>query len=365
MSWGECQSQTLGFKGAIFKSFKTNSEAQSFLRSNNSSSKSSAPAPSSAASAASQPPASKPDRKRSRRDNGAHGALAPQRKQHQPSSSGPNCRVQITLHFDGGSRGNPGLSGAGAALVLVERSPTAGTKGGTTTTYSVREYCGPKQTNNYAEYTGLLAGLKRANACLKRYASSQPPRPSGVPGARTTPLFQLQIYGDSKLIMQQLRGVYQCRHHNILPLFQESQQLIMDMKRLCTKSEILYDHVYREHNKIADALANEAMDQCRSWTTSTAVGARGDASPKEDGKPAEGLRAAAARVREASKAEVAAVGARINMKSTVAAARKRGSSRSGVATETGKRKNHSIPEALEQDLIDVDDDSDNNSHFSC
>mmetsp|Transcript_40943 Transcript_40943/g.73820 ORF Transcript_40943/g.73820 Transcript_40943/m.73820 type:complete len:357 (+) Transcript_40943:175-1245(+) len=315
-SWSECQAQTKGSSGAIFKSFTTRNEAQAFMQANNSSSKSSSVA-ASAPWTASKTSSSNQDKKRSRRDN---DTPSNQRKK-QASSGSSNFRLQITIYFDGGSRGNPGLAGAGADVVVLDNNSND-TQATTTTTYSVREYCGLKQTNNFAEYHGLLAGLKQAKVCIEQYSSKQSAQ-SSTSSSTQNPLFQLQIYGDSKLIIQQLRGTWQCNHPNIKPLFHQCQQLIGEMKGMGEKSEVLYEHVYREHNKVADALANEAMDQRRSWTTSTADGSIDDSH--NDSK-----------------------------KSAVAVTKK-----SRAAAETKKNN----PASSGQEVIDVDD-SDSDSHYA-
>mmetsp|Transcript_15128 Transcript_15128/g.32840 ORF Transcript_15128/g.32840 Transcript_15128/m.32840 type:complete len:329 (+) Transcript_15128:190-1176(+) len=306
-TWSECQSQTSGYGGAIFKSFKAHNEAQAFMQANNSSSNpSSVSLAASAASSSSAASSKDKGRKRSREDKVASS----QRKKtsnQQKQSSASNFRLQITIYFDGGSRGNPGVAGAGAEIVVVDNS----TEATSTTSYSVREYCGDRATNNYAEYKGLLAGLKQAKLCIEQSSSKQLP-------TTTTPLFQLQVYGDSNLIIQQLKGNYRCNHPNLKPLFLQSQTLIEEMKKNDGKSEVLYEHVYREHNKVADALANEAMDRRESWVTST-----GNSNNSGDEK-----------------------------KTPVA-----------TKSEANKGNNH-LAASSTQEVIDVDV-SDNDSHLSC
>jgi ribonuclease HI len=132
------------------------------------------------------------------------------------------------------------VAGAGAEVIVVDNS----TDVMYTTTYSVREYCGERATNNYAEYKGLLVGLRQAKSCIEQNACTQ--------SLSKRPLFRLQVYGDSNLIVQQLRGAWQCKHPNIVPLFQESQSLIREIQKYDTRSVVAFDHVYREHNKVAD-----------------------------------------------------------------------------------------------------------------
>jgi len=202
---------------------------------------------SSATSTASKKSGSTPDKKRSREND---TPCNPRKKTpiQQKQASDSNFRLQITIYFDGGSRGNPGLAGAGADVVVADNSNDTPA----TTTFSVREYCGLKQTNNFAEYHGLLAGLKQAKMCIEQYSSSKQLAQSATSSLAQNPLFQLQIFGDSNLIIQQLKGAWQCRHPNIKPLFHQCQQLIGEMKGMWEKSEVLYEHVYRKDNKVAD-----------------------------------------------------------------------------------------------------------------
>ena len=225
--------QTSGYSGAVFKGFATRHEAQAFCT--HAKSSSAGPAATTSGIEAGQ------GRKRSREDDVAVTSKQ-QKKAATLNDQSPtlNFLFQITIHFDGGSRGNPGVAGAGAEVIVVDNS----TDEVNTTIYSAREYCGERATNNYAEYKGLLAGLRQAKSCIEQHASreSSPERP----------LFRLQVYGDSNLIIQQLRGSWQCKHPNIVPLFQACQSMIGEMKIYDTRSVVAFDHVYREQNKVAD-----------------------------------------------------------------------------------------------------------------
>jgi ribonuclease HI len=128
-----------------------------------------------------------------------------------------------TLYFDGGSRGNPGNSGSGSILfnstkeVIWENATNHGI-----------------QTNNYAEYQGLLIGLKQA---------------------AKLGITHLIIRGDSLLAIQQMNGKYKCKHPNILPLFRECCEWRRHIPNL------IFEHVLRHLNRDADRLSNVAMDQ--------------------------------------------------------------------------------------------------------
>ena len=128
-----------------------------------------------------------------------------------------------TAHCDGGSRGNPGPAGYGAVVtdpagVVVAR---------------LSRYLG-NQTNNYAEYQGLLAVLQWAvENGIKR----------------------LRVVSDSELMVKQMKGVYKVKHPGLLPLWQEAKRLSVRLDAFDMR------HTLRGGNKEADQLANEAMDQ--------------------------------------------------------------------------------------------------------
>jgi ribonuclease HI len=126
-----------------------------------------------------------------------------------------------TLHFDGGSRGNPGPGGCGWVLHK-----------GSVEIYAGMSPLGPC-TNNYAEYKGLEQGL--LSALNKNYC-------------------ELTVYGDSLLVINQVMGVWKCKSPNLIPILKRINKLKAQFEYI----EIL--HVRREENKRADALANEAMD---------------------------------------------------------------------------------------------------------
>lgn len=132
-----------------------------------------------------------------------------------------------TLFFDGCSKGNPGKAGAGAVLYR-----TAWGKTDLIEIWSHSEYLGPKQTNNYAEYMGLLLGLaEAARNCLPN----------------------LIVKGDSLLVIKQMQGTYQVNSPQLLPLYHRA---IAHAKTIGT---VQYQHVYRTANKRADALSNAAL----------------------------------------------------------------------------------------------------------
>ena len=129
----------------------------------------------------------------------------------------------ITAHCDGGSRGNPGPSGYGAVIEDAKGQILA----------RLSEFLGI-QTNNYAEYSGLLAVLKWALASGHR---------------------RLKVVSDSELMVKQMQGKYKVGSPTLRPLWEEARQL----SRRLEKFEM--SHTLRGGNKEADRLANEAMDR--------------------------------------------------------------------------------------------------------
>jgi ribonuclease HI len=79
------------------------------------------------------------------------------------------------------------------------------------------------------------------------------------------------VQGDSKLIIQQLKGNYTCKSPKLKPYYEKAIQLLDDFQSFA-QFRLSLEHVYRESNKQADGLANEAMDAQRSWLTTSLDG---------------------------------------------------------------------------------------------
>jgi ribonuclease HI len=129
------------------------------------------------------------------------------------------------LYSDGASRGNPGPAGIGAALYRVEH-------GKEELKVRVSEAIG-YATNNVAEYRALIAGLRRA--------LEQEPR-------------TLTVRCDSQLLIRQLEGRYRVRNPGLQPLHREATSILSGIRHRL-------EHVRREENSVADALANAALDR--------------------------------------------------------------------------------------------------------
>lgn len=129
----------------------------------------------------------------------------------------------FTAHCDGGSRGNPGPAGFGAVIEDPQGRVAA----------RLSEFLG-KQTNNYAEYSGLVAVLKWAS----------------VHGVK-----RLRVVSDSELMVKQMKGQYKVSNPGLRPLWEEARRL----SRTLNAFEMA--HTLRAGNAEADRLANEAMDR--------------------------------------------------------------------------------------------------------
>src|ERR1035438_82876 len=129
----------------------------------------------------------------------------------------------LTAHCDGGSRGNPGPSGYGAVIEDAQDRVVA----------RLSQFLG-HQTNNYAEYSGLLAVLKWASE-------------NGVK--------RLRVVSDSELMVKQMKGLYKVKNPGLLPLWEEAKHLAARLDRFEMR------HTLRGGNQEADRLANEAMDK--------------------------------------------------------------------------------------------------------
>jgi ribonuclease HI len=126
-------------------------------------------------------------------------------------------------NIDGGSRGNPGPASYGVVVRDARGEIVA----------KLKKYIG-RATNNVAEYYGLIAALDYAQAHAIR---------------------ALQIESDSELLVKQMRGQYKVKSEELRPLFERAKKMSAAFDSFAIR------HVYREQNREADALANEALDE--------------------------------------------------------------------------------------------------------
>ncbi len=131
--------------------------------------------------------------------------------------------MKAVIYTDGGARGNPGEAGIGIVIESPEGEVIR----------EISQFIG-KQTNNVAEYKALSRALE---------------------AALDMEIKAVTCYLDSELVVKQIKGEYKVKNEGLIPLY----QMIMPLINKFDQFEI--QHVRREHNKRADALANLAMDQ--------------------------------------------------------------------------------------------------------
>ena len=136
-----------------------------------------------------------------------------------PRRNGPD---EVVVWTDGGARGNPGPAGYGVVVadprgrVLAELAEGIGWA-----------------TNNVAEYQGVIAGLRKARELDAR---------------------RVRVRADSLLVVNQQKGLWKVKNAGLRPLWAEAARLARGFER------VTWEHVARERNRRADALANQAMD---------------------------------------------------------------------------------------------------------
>jgi len=140
-------------------------------------------------------------------------------------------RRGFVIRTDGAARGNPGPASAGAALYDLSRRDAREDRADPDA--SISEYLGV-QTNNVAEYTGVVRALELA---------------------RELGASEVDLLLDSKLIVEQLAGRWRVRDAKLIPLWARARQSLAGFERWSAA------HVPRAQNSVADALANQAIDR--------------------------------------------------------------------------------------------------------
>jgi ribonuclease HI len=136
---------------------------------------------------------------------------------------------KVIVHVDGGARGNPGPAAAACVIttpggeLLGEHTQLLGTA-----------------TNNVAEYRALLLGLEHA---------------------RELGAAEVEVVGDSELIVKQVRGIYKVKHEAMRSLHREALAALGTFEKWSLRT------VPRAQNAQADALVNAALDQARAATS--------------------------------------------------------------------------------------------------
>lgn len=134
--------------------------------------------------------------------------------------------MNLHLYTDGAARGNPGPAGVGIVIydengeILAQDCKYLGTA-----------------TNNIAEYQGLLAGLQLA----QKY------QPCSV-----------KVFMDSELIVRQMTGLYKVKNEGLIGFFRAAREIVGSFEK------VDFTHIPREKNKLADSLANQAIDKANA-----------------------------------------------------------------------------------------------------
>jgi ribonuclease HI len=166
---------------------------------------------------------SKAEREARRRERAAAAAEAEKQEVAAAAVAAPARPLRTRLYCDGAARGNPGPAGAGAVIVNPAGHIVA----------KVGKFLGD-ETNNVAEYVGLILGLKRAKAM----------------GIR-----DLEVLADSELVVKQVNGEYAVKAEHLQPLHAEAVALLKAFEQIEIR------HIPREENAQADAMSNRAIDE--------------------------------------------------------------------------------------------------------
>jgi len=130
--------------------------------------------------------------------------------------------LKARLHTDGGARGNPGPAAYGFVLEADDG-----------TVLAAEGHAIGSTTNNVAEYSGLVAGLRKAIELQ---------------------VTELEVVSDSELVVKQMRGEYRIKNEALRQLSVDAGRAARDV------GSVRYTAVRREHNELADRLVNEALD---------------------------------------------------------------------------------------------------------
>ena len=129
--------------------------------------------------------------------------------------------IEYRLQFDGCSKNNPGLAGAGAVIYKYSKEIWSGYL-----------FVGTNTTNNCAEYSGLILGLEKAVELNIK---------------------TLHVEGDSLLVINQMTGKYKCNSPNLIEPHNKAKELAAKF------DSINFVHIFRNKNGRADELSNKAV----------------------------------------------------------------------------------------------------------
>ena len=213
-TWNDCKLQVNGHTGAKFKSFSTESEAKAFVMQYKQLATTRIANPQLA----------------------SKSSFKPIRSQIKVSSGDSLTESTISnnshyLLFDGGSRGNPGIAGAGFHF-----------QKGKTELWSGSYPLPDTATNNEAEYCALTKGLEKLS------------KHEDVPS-------EVKVLGDSLLVINQMKGSWRVHNPRLAEWHKRASAAVAILKKRNVK--LLFAHIERAKNSRADELANEAMDSIR------------------------------------------------------------------------------------------------------
>jgi len=140
----------------------------------------------------------------------------------------------IEVYFDGCSKGNPGVGGAGAVIYKLTTLPETKQE-----IWSGSKFVGKYVTNNVAEYSGLILAMEKLLEL----------------NIHTDTSIKTIIKGDSNLVINHMTGKFKCKSENLLPLYTKAKEL----EKIFQSGSLTFLHVRRNLNARADELANDAL----------------------------------------------------------------------------------------------------------
>jgi ribonuclease HI len=132
---------------------------------------------------------------------------------------------KIVMYTDGGSRNNPGPAAVGVFIETLKKQ--------------YGHFIGEK-TNNEAEYEAVILGLKKIKQIIGKDKSKN---------------IEVEIYLDSEFVARQMNHQYKVKEPELQKLFLEVWNLMLDF------GKVVFKHIPREKNKVADKLVNQALDE--------------------------------------------------------------------------------------------------------
>eukprot|EP01138_Halocafeteria_seosinensis_P006245 gb/GECG01006386.1/.p1 GENE.gb/GECG01006386.1/~~gb/GECG01006386.1/.p1 ORF type:complete len:407 (+),score=52.48 gb/GECG01006386.1/:1-1221(+) len=200
-------------------------------------------------------------KKRGREQENASGCGSDYtRKSNRQGTARPNNEkeFELILEADGGARGNPGIGGAGAACYVLD--PDTEEK---KLLRSYQYFVGDMVTNNEAEYRGFILALELFWKSLEAINTT-------YEGDFASIRFSVVIELDSNLVVNQIMGKWKVSAESLKPLHTEALKGFEEVAEFPQVSQLRLRHIFRDFNKQADSLANQAMDtketELKEWS---------------------------------------------------------------------------------------------------